>query len=79
MAEINFSPLQNLKWLSIKYNYTEHLTKLVFGKFICGNKVFHFKTALILRKIHQMKDIWHAYYILNKYKRSHDTKATVVV
>ena len=31
MAAINFSPLQNLKWLQIKYNYTEHLTKAVFG------------------------------------------------
>ena len=31
------------------HNYTEHLTKVVFGKFICDNKVFHFKTALILR------------------------------
>ena len=49
MAAINFSPLQNLKWLQIKYNYTEHLTKVVFGKFICGNKVFHFKTALFRR------------------------------
>ena len=53
----------------------EHLAKVVFGKFICGNKVFHFKTALIsLDKIHEMKDIWHQYYILNRYKRSHDTE-----
>ena len=49
MAAINFSPLQSLKWLKINYNYIEHLTKVVFGKFVCGNKVFHFKTALILR------------------------------
>ena len=49
MAAINFSPLQHLKWPEINYNYTEHLTKVVFGKFICANKVFHFKTALILR------------------------------
>ena len=49
MAAINFSPLQNLKWLSINYNYAEHLSKVVFGKFICANKVFNFKTALILR------------------------------
>ena len=32
--------------LSGMLNYTEHLTKVVFRKFICGNKVFHFKTAL---------------------------------
>ena len=50
MAAITFSPLQNLKWLLIKNNYTEHLTEVVFGKFIFGNKVFYFKTALILRK-----------------------------
>ena len=49
MAAINFSPLQNLKWLQINYNYTKHLTKVVFGKSICGNKVFHLKTGLILR------------------------------
>ena len=48
IAVIRFSPLQNLKWLYIKYNYTEHLPKVLFGKFICGNKVFHFKTAFIL-------------------------------
>ena len=35
--------------MAVKFNYTEHLTKAVFGKFICGNKVFHFKTALFLR------------------------------
>ena len=29
MAAINFSPLQNVQWLQIKYNYTEHLTKAV--------------------------------------------------
>ena len=34
MAAINFSPLQNLKWLEIKCNYTEHLTEVFFGKFI---------------------------------------------
>ena len=33
------------------HNYAEHLTKVVFGKFICANKVFIFKTALILRRI----------------------------
>ena len=49
MATINFSLPQNLKWLSIKYNYTEYLTKAVFGKFICDNKILHFKTALFLR------------------------------
>ena len=49
MATINFSLLQNLKWLEINYNYTEHLTKVVFRKFICGNKVFHFKLAIIPR------------------------------
>ena len=27
----------------------QRLTKIVFGEFICGNKVFHFKTAIILR------------------------------
>ena len=50
MTAIKFSPLQNLKWLKIKYNYTEHLTKALFGKFKRGNKVFHFKTALFLRQ-----------------------------
>ena len=49
MAAINFSALQHLKGLLKKYNYTEHLTKVVFRKFMYGNKVFHFKTALILR------------------------------
>ena len=58
----------------IKYNYTEHITKVVFGKFICGNKVFHFKIGLTLDKIDQMKAIWHQYYILNRSKRSHDTE-----
>ena len=43
MAAINFFPLQNLKGLEIKYNYTEHLTEVVLGKFVCGNKVFHFQ------------------------------------
>ena len=32
------------------------------------------KQPLSLDKIHQMKDIWHQYYILNRYKRSHDTE-----
>ena len=64
MAARNFSPIQNLKWLKIKYNYTEHLIEVAFGKFICGNKVSHFKTALIC----------HEQYILNRNKRSHDTE-----
>ena len=50
MAAVNFSLLKNLKWLQIKYNYAEHLTKVVFERFKCGNKVSHFKTALILRQ-----------------------------
>ena len=32
------------------------------------------KQPFSLDKIHQMKDIWHQYYILNRYKRSHDTE-----
>ena len=32
------------------------------------------KQPLSLDKTHQMKDIWHQYYILNTYKRSHDTE-----
>ena len=32
------------------------------------------KEPLSLDKIHQMKDIWHQYYVLNGYKRSHDTE-----
>ena len=46
MATINFSLLQNMKWLSIKQNYTKHLTEVVFGNFIWCNKVFYFKTGL---------------------------------
>ena len=32
------------------------------------------KQPLSSDKIHQMKDIWLQYYILNRYKRSHDTE-----
>ena len=45
MAAINISPLQNLKGLSKKYNYSEHLTEVVFGKLMCGNKVFPFQNS----------------------------------
>ena len=40
MAALNFSPLQNLKWLYIKYTYTEHLTKAVFGSLYVVTRFF---------------------------------------
>ena len=33
MAAVNLPLPQNLKWLTIKYTYTEHLREAVFGSF----------------------------------------------
>ena len=46
MVAINFSPLQNLKWLIIKKKHIiEHLTKVVFGVLSSGYNGFQNNTC----------------------------------
>ena len=52
MTAINFSPLQNLKWMLRKYNYTEHLTKTVFGNLHVVTRFSISKQPFSLDKMH---------------------------
>ena len=60
MAAIIHSPLQNLKWLKIRYKYIEQFTEVVFGCFYMFTSVFHCNIEFYQR-----------YYVLNEEDTCH--------